>query len=61
MCKQRLHITTTMDTEKYYSMGATYLGKFIQVTETGSYKMYRFTGATIFRPKESNGSEFRVD
>ncbi len=50
-----------MDTEKYYSMGETYLGKFIQVIETVSYKMYRFTGATIIRPVESSGSEFQED
>ena len=50
-----------MDTEKYYSMNGTYLGQFIEVIETGSYKMYRFTGATIFRPVESKGSEFQED
>jgi len=43
----------------HYSMNGMYLGEFVEVVLSGSYKTYRFIGATIFRPVDSNGSEFK--
>ena len=46
---------------KHYMFNGTLLGMFMEVVETASYKLYRFTSGTAIRPKESDGSEFQEE